>query len=105
MQEEWGQMSKSPPPTPRCLLAWSSAVVTGQGVQVTGVAEVCDPLCSPRVSGCVRLSRSGAKWALSPTLTGPLCVCEPFSRVRRFIVEKTSSDDRRKTSLAEGARS
>ena len=48
-------------PTPRCLLARSSAGVTGQGVQVTGVAEVCDPLCSPRVSGCVRLSCSGAK--------------------------------------------
>ena len=36
-------------------------------------SEVCDPLCCPWASRCVKLSRSEATWALSATQMGPLC--------------------------------
>ena len=36
-------------------------------------SQVCDPLCSPWASRCVRLSRSEATWTSSPTQMGPLC--------------------------------
>ena len=66
-------------------------------------SEVCDPLCSPWASRCVRLSRSEATCALAPHRWDPCVQREPFSRVRRFIVEKTSRDDRGKNGRAEVA--
>ena len=39
------------PPTPRCLLARSSAVVTGQGVQVTGGQRCVTPFAPPGLAG------------------------------------------------------
>ena len=40
--------------------------------------EGCDTLCSPLASKCVRLSRSGETWALSPTQVRPLCAARAF---------------------------
>ena len=41
-------------------------------------SEVCDPLCSPWASRCVRLSRLEATCALSRTQMGPLCAARAF---------------------------
>ena len=48
MQEAWGQMSKYTHPHPEV-----SAGLVICSCDQAGCAEVCDPLCSPRASGCV----------------------------------------------------
>ena len=43
--EEWGQISKSA--LLKCLLAWSSAVMSGQGVEGTGAQRCVTPFAPP----------------------------------------------------------
>ena len=48
-QEQWGQISKSA--LLKCLLAWSSAVMTGQGVEGTGAQRCVTPFAPPGPAG------------------------------------------------------
>ena len=48
-QEEWGQISKSA--LLKCLLARSSAVMTGQGVEVTGAQRSVTPFAPSGPAG------------------------------------------------------
>ena len=61
-QEEWGQIRKSA--LLKCLLARSSAVLTGQGVEIMGAQRCLTPFAPLGQLAC---------GALSPTQMGPLC--------------------------------